>query len=33
MNMLRWVSVRTLKETFNPARHFSYPFLESDTVR
>ncbi len=33
MNMLRWVSMRTLKETFNPARHFSYPFLESDTAR
>ena len=29
MNLLRWVSVRTIKETFNPAQHYSYPFLAS----
>ena len=29
MNLLRWVSVRTIKETFNPAQHYSYPYLAS----
>ena len=29
MNLLRWTSVRTIKETFDPPSHFSYPFLES----
>jgi 1-pyrroline-5-carboxylate dehydrogenase len=24
-NMLRWTSIRTIKETFVPARHFMYP--------
>ncbi len=28
-NMLRWTSIRTIKETFVPAKHFMYPnFLE-----
>ncbi len=26
-NLMRWVSVRTIKETFNAPTHFSYPFL------
>lgn len=26
INLLRWVSPRTIKETFVPATHFSYPF-------
>jgi 1-pyrroline-5-carboxylate dehydrogenase len=26
LNLLRWVSPRTIKETFVPPRHFSYPF-------
>ncbi len=26
LNLLRWVSPRTIKETFVPAKHFSYPF-------
>jgi 1-pyrroline-5-carboxylate dehydrogenase len=26
-NLQRWVTTRTIKETFVPARHFSYPFL------
>jgi len=26
-NLLRWVSIRTLKECFNTARDFRYPFL------
>jgi len=28
--LLRWVSVRTIKETFNPPSHFAYPFLAPD---
>lgn len=27
LNLLRWVSPRTIKETFVPARHFAYPFM------
>ena len=27
MNLLRWVSARTIKETFNPATDYRYPFL------
>ncbi|HEX8387000.1 MAG TPA: aldehyde dehydrogenase family protein, partial [Rubricoccaceae bacterium] len=30
VNLLRWTSLRTIKETFNPATHFSYPFLEKE---
>lgn len=29
-NMLRWVSIRTIKETFIPATDFMYPNFESD---
>ncbi len=29
-NLMRWVSLRTIKETFNPPAHFSYPFIQSD---
>lgn len=28
LNLLRWVSPRTVKETFSPARDYRYPFLE-----
>ncbi len=28
LNLLRWVSPRTIKETFIPASHFAYPFME-----
>ncbi|MFT7592637.1 MAG: 1-pyrroline-5-carboxylate dehydrogenase, partial [bacterium] len=28
-NLLRWVSMRTIKETFTPAKHFAYPFHQS----
>ena len=28
LNLLRWVSPRTIKETFNPPSDFRYPFLE-----
>jgi len=27
LNLLRWVSQRTIKETFTPPTHFSYPFM------
>ena len=28
-NLIRWVTPRTLKETFIPARDYRYPFLGS----
>ena len=28
LNLLRWVSPRTIKETFNPPQSYQYPFLE-----
>lgn len=28
MNLLRWTSPRTIKETFMPARDFKYPYME-----
>jgi 1-pyrroline-5-carboxylate dehydrogenase len=30
VNLLRWTSLRAIKETFAPARHFAYPFLGRD---
>jgi 1-pyrroline-5-carboxylate dehydrogenase len=30
LNLLRWVSPRTIKETFVPATDYKYPFLEKD---
>ena len=30
INLLRWVSVRTIKENFDPPSEFKYPFLEED---
>lgn len=30
LNLYRWVSARTIKETYVSARHFNYPFLEAD---
>jgi 1-pyrroline-5-carboxylate dehydrogenase len=27
MNLLRWVSARSVKETYNPPKDFSYPFM------
>lgn len=30
MNLLRWVSARTIKETFVPARSYRYPFLNKE---
>jgi 1-pyrroline-5-carboxylate dehydrogenase len=28
MNLLRWVSARTIKETFAPPKDYRYPFLD-----
>ncbi|HEX5026742.1 MAG TPA: L-glutamate gamma-semialdehyde dehydrogenase [Agriterribacter sp.] len=28
LNLYRWLSARTIKETFNPPTHYGYPFLE-----
>ena len=30
LNLLRWVSPRTIKETFNPPVNYRYPFLQKD---
>jgi 1-pyrroline-5-carboxylate dehydrogenase len=27
-NLLRWLSTRTIKETFDPPRRFEYPFMD-----
>ena len=32
LNLIRWVSVRTIKETFVPAENYRYPFLKKDGV-
>jgi 1-pyrroline-5-carboxylate dehydrogenase len=29
-NMIRWVSPRSIKETFDPPTHFAYPFLQPE---
>ncbi len=28
LNLYRWLSARTIKETFNPPTHFGYPFMQ-----
>ena len=30
LNLYRWVSARTIKETFNPPTHYGYPFMQED---
>jgi 1-pyrroline-5-carboxylate dehydrogenase len=30
LNLVRWVSARTVKETFNPPRGFRYPFMAEE---
>jgi 1-pyrroline-5-carboxylate dehydrogenase len=30
MNLLRWVSARSIKETYNPPREFAYPFMGAE---
>ena len=32
LNLLRWVSPRTIKETFVPPTDFTYPFMQPDTT-
>ncbi len=32
VNLLRWTSLRTIKETFSPPTHFGYPFLEKGAI-
>lgn len=32
LNLLRWVSARTIKETFVPPTHFGYPFHQPDSA-
>ena len=31
LNLVRWVSARSIKENFNPPTHFRYPFMEPDS--
>jgi 1-pyrroline-5-carboxylate dehydrogenase len=33
LNLLRWISPRSIKETFVPAREYAYPFMDSDKDR
>ena len=30
MNLLRWVSARSIKETYNPPREYTYPFMGAE---
>ncbi len=30
-NLLRWTSQRTIKETFDPAKEYRYPYMDSDS--
>ena len=30
LNLVRWMSARSIKENFNPATHFAYPFHQAD---
>ena len=30
LNLVRWVSARTIKENFNPPRQYSYPFMDAE---
>lgn len=30
LNLIRWVSPQTIKETFDPPKKYSYPFMEKD---
>jgi 1-pyrroline-5-carboxylate dehydrogenase len=32
LNLYRWLSARTIKETFNPATDYCYPFMEEDLI-
>ncbi|HEV3142022.1 MAG TPA: L-glutamate gamma-semialdehyde dehydrogenase [Vicinamibacterales bacterium] len=30
LNLIRWVSARTMKENFAPPRHYTYPFMDAE---
>jgi len=30
LNLYRWLSARTIKETFNPPTHYAYPFMQEE---
>ena len=30
LNLIRWVSTRTIKETFTPPRDYKYPFMDAE---
>ena len=30
LNLVRWVSARAVKETFNPPKDYRYPFMEEE---
>jgi 1-pyrroline-5-carboxylate dehydrogenase len=30
LNLVRWVSARTIKETFSPPRDFRYPYMAEE---
>jgi 1-pyrroline-5-carboxylate dehydrogenase len=30
MNLLRWVSARSIKETFSPPHDYTYPFMAEE---
>jgi 1-pyrroline-5-carboxylate dehydrogenase len=30
LNLLRWVSPRSIKETFDPPKDYRYPFMEAE---
>jgi len=32
LNLVRWTSARSIKETFTPPHHFAYPFHQPDTL-
>ena len=32
LNLIRWVSARSIKESFTPPHHFAYPFHQPDVV-
>jgi 1-pyrroline-5-carboxylate dehydrogenase len=32
LNLYRWLSARTIKETFNPAVNYRYPFMQEDAA-
>jgi len=33
LNLVRWTSPRTIKETYNPAKAYRYPFMDEPTER